>query len=464
MLSLKEIIAACGHILVTDNVGRPKAGTGYLIASDCVATCAHVVEDAIAVNVIIDFDGTKKQVKIIRMNKDSDCAVLEMIDPLAGVQPLQLGECEWKADWDSYGFPELAKGAGQVMMGVVYNPEAKDDLQAPVLELFAPKVAAGMSVPIHGFSGSPVIVDGVVVGHLKRILSDPEHPLRAALGTVYATRSACVWSLLNDGKSGDSPPLPSLSSTSSAPQLVQPPPPDSIAYARHHQKIRKLFQEWSSQDLPPGLAGLVAADSLIQLGEPEEALNMLAAVPASIRNDQLHALALAKIGKPETLDKSIEILENLRNAGHFDAETGGLLGGRYKQVWQRSLDTAHLRKSHDMYLCTFETTKNPYPGINAAATALWLDEKPTSEEIAHRILALLDYVTLEATDTWDLATKGEALLLTGDVNEAKNWYARAAERCNYATGTLQIMRQQAKRDLDALGLDVNTFDDIFKQK
>lgn len=139
-------------------------------------------------------------------------------------------------------------------------------------------------------------------------------------------------------------------------------------------------------------------------------------------------------------------------------------GGRYKQIWQRSRNAVDLRKAHDMYLCTFETTKNPYPGINAAATALWLDEKPTSEEIAGRVLAMLDDVTLEASDTWALAIKGEALLITGNVNEAKNWYARAAERCNFAKGTVQIMRQQAEHDLDALGFDVSVFDDIFTHK
>lgn len=209
---------------------------------------------------------------------------------------------------------------------------------------------------------------------------------------------------------------------------------------------------------------LVAAESLIQLGEPIEALNVLLTVPPVQRNDQLRALALAKIGIPETLDASVKILEGLRSAGHFDAETGGLLGGRYKQVWQRSRDINHLRKSHEMYLDTFETTNDPYPGINAAATALWLKEKPISEQIARRVLGVLDGVTLNATDPWVLARKGEAYLLTGDTDQAKHWYARAAEQCNYAKGSVEIMRQQAERNLQALGFGVNDFDDVFKRK
>ncbi len=465
MLTLDEIVAACGHISVTTDLEQSKAGTGYLIASNRVATCAHVVEHATAGSIAIDFDGIKREARILRTNGDSDCAILELNDPLVEVQPLRLGgECKWKATWDSYGFPSLARGAGVTMSGIVSNPKAKDDRQAFVLELTSPELAAGMAAPIHGFSGSPVIVDGVVVGHLKRFLSDPENPLRPAYGKVYATPSDCVSNLLNDNNNGDSFHLFPFMLTPSTLSPVEPPPPGSNGHMQHLQKIRELLQKWPSQDMPPGLAGLVASESLIQLGEPNEALNILATVPAGVKNDQLRALALAKIGLPSTLDASIRILENLRRVGHFDAETGGLLGGRYKQIWQRSRSAVDLRKAHDMYLCTFETTKNPYPGINAAATALWLDEKPTSEEIAVRVLTIFDDLTLDASDTWALATKGEALLLTGNVNEAKNWYARAAERCNYAKDTVQIMRQQAERDLDALGFDVSVFDDIFTHK
>lgn len=328
MLTLDEIVAACGHISATDDLGQSKTGTGYLIACNRIATCAHVVEHATTGSISINFYGIKQEARVLRTNADSDCAILELNDPLADVQPLRLGgKCNWKATWDSYGFPSLARGAGVTMSGIVSNPKAKDDRHAFVLELTSPEVAAGMAAPIHGLSGSPVIVDGVVVGHLKRFLSDPENPLRPAYGKVYATPSDCVSNLLNDDNKGDSFHLFSFELTPSTLSPVDPPQLGSNAHMQHLQKIRELLQKWPSQDMPPGLAGLVASESLIQLGEPNEALNILATVPASVKNDQLRALALAKIGLPSTLDASIRILENLRKVGHFDAETGGLLGG-----------------------------------------------------------------------------------------------------------------------------------------
>lgn len=465
MPTLKEIISACGHITLTDERGFPKAGTGYLVASDRVATCAHVVEKATASDIRVDINGKIRRVKNICVNKESDCAVLVLTDSLVDVSPLKLGgECKWKATWDSYGFPAVAKGAGVTMSGVVSNPDARDDLNAVVLELTSPEVSAGMAAPIHGFSGSPVIVNDVVVGHLKRFLSDPDQPNRPAYGKVYATRSECVWNLLVEDNLADSADLPSLPPAALVLQPVQPPAPGSTEYALQHRKIQKLLKEWTTKDMPPGVAGLVASESLIQLGEPDEALKVLKTVPTSIRNDQLRALALAKIGKPETLDESIRILEKLQSTGHFDTETGGLLGGRYKQEWQQSGDSNHLRKSHIMYLDTFKATRDPYPGINAAATALWLKDKPTSEKIAQQILDILSNVTLESSDAWALATKGEATLLTGDAEHAKKWYEQAAKRYNYAKGAIAAMRSQAEHDLTALGLKKNAFDGIFTNK
>jgi tetratricopeptide (TPR) repeat protein len=53
-----------------------------------------------------------------------------------------------------------------------------------------------MASPLHGFSGSPVLVEGKVVGHIKRVLSDPDYPGRPALGIVYAVPSRAVLGLL----------------------------------------------------------------------------------------------------------------------------------------------------------------------------------------------------------------------------------------------------------------------------
>lgn len=452
MLTLDEIIAACGHITSTDSVGRQITGTGYLIAPNLVATCEHVVKNTSPDAIKIDFDGTVRFAKSLRVNPASDCAVIELADPLVNVSPLSMGSaCNWKATWDSYGFPAAGKGVGVTMSGIVSNPKGKDDLRAEVLELTSPEVAAGMASPLHGFSGSPVIVDGVVVGHLKRFLSDPSEPTRPAYGKVYATRAACVNSLLDDA-------------TLAAPISVKPPQVGSPAHEAHLQQVRALLDRWSRADMPPGQAGLVAAESLIQLGVPEEAIKVLDSVPQVVRKDQLIALALAKTQQPENLSRAVNILEELQANGHFDAETGGLLGGRFKQIWKQSGSKADLERSNEMYLSTFSATGDPYPGINAAATALWLGNKSESERIAAEVLDIVDAKSPGSIDHWDLATKAEALTLTGNIDQAKEWYKKAALRCDYAQESINTMRAQVHRHLKSMGMAEDIFADAFKHR
>src|SRR5262249_1132974 len=55
----------------------------------------------------------------------------------------------------------------------------------------------GNASPLHGFSGSPVLVDGAVVGHLTKHLGDPDDRRRAAYGLVYACPIRAVHDLLD---------------------------------------------------------------------------------------------------------------------------------------------------------------------------------------------------------------------------------------------------------------------------
>ncbi len=458
MLTPKEIKPACGHITSTNTIGQQTMGTGYLITAQLVATCEHVVSDAVLATIKINFNGIIKLAKGIRRNERSDCAIIELDEPLVNVTPLVLGGiCSWNATWFTCGFPVAAKGSPLTLDGMVSDNDAIDDLQAEVLELTSPSVAAGMATPLHGFSGSPIIVDGVVVGHLKRFLSDPAEPTRPAFGKVYATRAACVHGLL----AIDDAEL-------SEPKSVIPPQIDTPAYKDHLDKVHTLLSKWSNEDMPPGQAGLVAAESLIQLGVPEEAINVLDAIPQdvnkvqSVRKSQLFALALAKTQRPENIERAVTILEGLQAEGHFDAETGGLLGGRFKQMWDQSGNKADLERSHKMYLATFAASGDPYPGINAAATALWLGDKPESKRIALEVLAHVDTKSPASMDHWGLATKAEALTLTGDIDQAREWYKKAAVHCDYAPESINTMRSQADKHIDTLGMSKDIFTDVFK--
>ncbi|MGC9969560.1 MAG: TIR domain-containing protein [Bryobacteraceae bacterium] len=190
----KTMKAACGRVETPDG-GQ---GTAYLVAIDRMATCEHVVQSvAEGEEVIVHFGADSRNATVLKKEAVGDSALLKLDLPLAGATPLPLaGRCARKAVWDGFGFVGLARTEGLPLEGEVLDPEHQDDLGHPALVLFSPEVAAGMAAPLHGFSGSPVLVEGVVVGHIKRVLSDPDNPGRPALGIVYCTPSRVVLELL----------------------------------------------------------------------------------------------------------------------------------------------------------------------------------------------------------------------------------------------------------------------------
>ena len=173
--------AACGLI------SEGGAGTGYLVGPRTVITCHHVAKKD---QVTVEFDELVRQARVIARDTTCDAAVLELTEPVGDIKPLVIGgRVLIKAPWDSWGYPTIAKGAALPMDGVIKSPLQKDDQKAPVMVLSSPELAAGMAAPASGFSGSPVLVDGRVIGHLKRVVKDPSDPAaaRPAFGLVYAT-------------------------------------------------------------------------------------------------------------------------------------------------------------------------------------------------------------------------------------------------------------------------------------
>jgi len=456
-MDIQDIMNACGRIKA-DN----RQGTGYLIAPDRIVTCCHVVDGALSIEVyftredpltsnLSEFSRTATVIEPV--DENCDCAVLKLNENVADTNPLQLAEsCEWKASWDSFGYPSAAKTAGITAMGIVSNHKAHDDRKIPVLELTSPDVAAGMATPIHGFSGSPVIVDGYVIGHLKRFVPDPEEPNRPAFGKVWATRSSCIRNVLSN--------LPGIVQAQVATE-IELPLPGSPEALNQINRINTLVNNWFKPEsgLSRETAINVAAESLVQLGAPLKALNLLGDKPASIRGKQLRALALAKTNLDDNLLESVRILEDLKKLGQFDSETGGILAGRYKQMWQKTGDIKLLPNAFDLYDETYRVTGDPYPGINAAATALWLNKKDESQSLAKDVLNKLN-IDKDEMDHWQMASKGEAYLLAKDMSEAMEWYGLAAKRCDFAKESIETMRRQAQRHINALDIKDIKLDEL----
>jgi hypothetical protein len=135
-------------------------------------------------------------------------------------------------------------------------------------------------------------------------------------------------------------------------------------------------------------------------------------------------LALAKWDR---LDEAIELLHRLYDADKpaTDAETGGILAGRYKQRWLKSAAPEEAISSHPM-----KSTARPlnarrcsYPGINAAAMALALGDRTESLRIVHEIIPALKKVEVNKLDHWG-SPPWRAYLLLSELEIARKWYGR----------------------------------------
>ncbi len=194
MSSPRRLRDACARI--TPSGGGQ--GTGYLIAPDRLATAGHVVGRLeTGGSIAITLGGSTLTATLLERDPEADVALLGLPVPVTDVAPLSLaGKCMGKAEWESFGFVASVNAAGLPLIGSVLDPDHVDDLGRPATVLFSQQIAAGTGADAHGFSGSPVLVNGHVIGHLKRIVGDPDSPARAAFGTMYGTHSAAVANLL----------------------------------------------------------------------------------------------------------------------------------------------------------------------------------------------------------------------------------------------------------------------------
>ena len=184
--------------------GPDGTGTGYLVAPQRIATALHVVRSWQAGQkfpVIVGVDGPTCQASLLKSDPATDAAVLGFEEDV-GAAPLPIADgLKRNVAWEGYGFPALAaktgRPAGLPIDGQVKDPRATNDVGQAAVLLFSDAVAAGNASPLHGFSGSPVVVDGALVGHLTKHIGDADDKRRAAYGYVYACPIEAVVKLLD---------------------------------------------------------------------------------------------------------------------------------------------------------------------------------------------------------------------------------------------------------------------------
>lgn len=191
---------------------------------------------------------------------------------------------------------------------------------------------------------------------------------------------------------------------------------------------------------------LAAAQGLINIGKNEDALEVLehayAHFPQSIRAKQLKGLALRRLKRYQD---AIDVLSELKAAGHQDPETMGILGAAWDGLYQESGKMLHLRKSRELYRTAFQADpKDYYTGINAAAKSLFLDEPQEAERLATEVKTLVQHAS-DGNDFWAGCALGEVYLLQRDPDSAASQYQKVIDKHSSKTGDLAVTQQEAIR-------------------
>lgn len=224
------------------------------------------------------------------------------------------------------------------------------------------------------------------------------------------------------------------------------------------KRLRKLFEAGGLPWEISSALGCRAAEVMVNLGEPQQGLEMLKQLeqrfPRAIRPKQLRALALARIGGEDNLDEAQEILGALYEHNERDPETVGIYARTFMDRYASSGNILMLRRSRDLYEEAFENAADDYyTGINAAAKSIFLGtaaDLRKASELAARVQQIVGDRPVPG-DYWLSATVGEVQLIQGNFERAAEVYAAAVAAAPAKTGAHSSTWSQAFRLMNKLG-------------
>jgi hypothetical protein len=206
---------------------------------------------------------------------------------------------------------------------------------------------------------------------------------------------------------------------------------------------------------------LALADRLIAQGQPLQAYDLTKRLLEQYPDDDAvrlrNAHALRRCG---ALGLALRTLDALRNGQDGDGERRGLRAAVHKELFvgsrQRpSADSLeHLRLAQRLYREVFDESQGRqyWHGINAATLALTMGHDASARELAQRVADACAALDQDATDYWLMATRAEAALVLGRLDEAAEGYRRAVAVAGDRIGDIAAMRQNATLVLDAFKL------------
>ena len=255
-------------------------------------------------------------------------------------------------------------------------------------------------------------------------------------------------------------------------------------------ELRRLWAQVRADRECPAEVDLNLGAAILARGEPVLAYDVfkrsLNAAEASVTGEarktrvrllQQAALALAQSGA--TWRARLLLFQLLESDAH-DGETLGLLGRVHKDLALKSRTRAayrrYLREARRFYAKGFRLSralaagnvlsdaaaKTYYCGINAATISALVGDLPGARRIAKVVRDLCERrAQLKSTESWTLATLGEAELILRHTDRARCWYQRAIEAARGKWRELNSMRRQLYLLGPAVGQRMQDWTEMF---
>ena len=157
------------------------------------------------------------------------------------------------------------------------------------------------------------------------------------------------------------------------------------------------------------------------------------------------ALAHARAGAGSRAHSLLDEAQKSPQSSSRLADILSLRGRLWKDAFthapEHSAATTFVQRARDEYLAAYALAHDPFPGINAATLSMLLGDRDAARKLANEIAARL-VTQSESATCWDHATAGEAALLLGELDRARESYAAARALAGHDAGTIATMRRQ----------------------
>jgi hypothetical protein len=192
---------AVARVEVEQGAKPVRSGTAFLVTPDLALTALHVVADRgpeppafFKGPIHLHFPGHETVATVVqdRYDRWADWVLLRLDRP-APARPLPLRqEVEEGVEWKTHGYPDANPADGMDCWGRVRATNHAIG-GARALQLFCEEASGGQGMRVKGLSGAPVVVEGAVVGVLRRALLEGDRqvdivdsPPRSVAGTLFA--------------------------------------------------------------------------------------------------------------------------------------------------------------------------------------------------------------------------------------------------------------------------------------